>query len=39
MNKNLGDDFKACEFVSFHYYMQKYSSLEIVHKVAFTIQY
>ena len=32
-------DFGAYEWASFHYYMQKFSSLEMVHKVAFPIQY
>ena len=32
-------NFGAYEWASFHYDMQKFISLEIVHKVAFPIQY
>ena len=38
MSQKSGD-FGAYEWASIQYYMQKFSSLEIVHKVAFPIQY
>ena len=38
ISKKSGD-YGAFENVSFHDYMQKFTSLEIVHKIIFTFQY